>query len=403
MKTAIVYDRVNKWGGAERVLLTLHELFPDAPLYTTVYDKENASWASVFDHPTGAGIKTSFLQHIPFAKSNHELYPWASAIAFEQFSFDQFDLVISVTSAEAKGIITKPGTTHICYCLTPTRYLWSHHDQYFSSGVFRTITAPLVNHMKRWDKVASSRPDHYIAISTAVAERIKKYYGRGSEVVYPPVDLKLDIRSSKVDKEVRLIDSLKKNQNIQLQISDIKSLTSNFQPLSPYFLIVSRLVPYKKIDLAIEVFNELGLPLVIVGKGRDENRLKNMAADNISFAHDLTDETLSCYYENSCGFVMLQEEDFGLSAVEAQLHGVPVIAYEKGGARDTVVNGTTGILFSKQAKEAVKNAIIEFTAIKFNKEDCIKNAQRFSKERFKKKFMEHITHSMKQVKVRTQV
>ena len=354
MKTALVYDRINKWGGAERVLLTLHELFPDAPLFTTVYDKEHAKWASVFD------VKTSFLQQVPLAKSNHEFFPWVATIAFEQFTFDEFDLVISVTSAEAKGIITKPGTTHICYCLTPTRYLWSHYDEYFKSSPFRVLTKPVVSHLKKWDKVASSRPDHYIAISTAVQERIQKYYARDAHIIFPPVEIK-------------------------------KPKADCALPIKDYFLIVSRLVPYKKIDLAIDVFNKSGYPLVIVGQGRDEERLKNMAAKNIFFVKDLTDEMLSCYYKNSLGFLMLQEEDFGLSAVEAQLHGVPVIAYKKGGAIDSIVDGKTGILFNNQTTESVKNAIIEFGRKKFKKEDIIKNAERFNKQRFKKELLSFIT------------
>lgn len=353
MKVALVYDRINKWGGAERVLLTLHELFPDAPLFTTVYDKKYASWASVFD------IRTSFLQKIPFAKSNHELFPWASTIAFEQFKFDEFDVVISVTSAEAKGIITKPGTTHICYCLTPTRYLWSHYDEYFKSAGFRMLTKPIVDHLKQWDLVAASRPDHFIAISTSVQDRIKKYYSRSSDIIFPPVH---------VTKEQKINKPINKDS----------------------YLIVSRLVKYKKIDLAIEVFNELGLPLVIVGRGRDENRLKSMARKNISFVSDLTDEELNCYYEKSCGFVMLQEEDFGLAAVEAQLHGIPVVAYKKGGAMDSIVDGKTGILFNNQTRESVKSAIIECSRKKFKKEDIIKNAERFNKERFKKEFLSYI-------------
>lgn len=180
----------------------------------------------------------------------------------------------------------------------------------------------------------------------------------------------------------------------------IREITNDELRITNYFLIVSRLVAYKKIDLAIRVFNELGLPLVVVGTGRDEVKLKKMAKSNIVFVHDLTDESLSCYYENSLGFVMLQEEDFGLSAVEAQLHGVPVLAYAKGGALDTVIDGKTGILFNKQTEAEVKSAILKFRKMNFRREDCIENAERFGKERFKKKFMEHVTHNMEHLKTR---
>src|SRR3990167_10742564 len=180
MKVAVVYDRVNKWGGAERVLLALHEMFPDAPLYTSVYDERNAPWAKVFPR-----VYTSFLQKFPFAKSNHEFLALLMPLAFELFNFDEYDLVISVTSEAAKGIITKPETLHICYMLTPTRYLWSHYDLYFKNPILRFISKPAVNYLRNWDKIAAQRPDKIIAISTEVQRRIKKYYGRESDIVFP--------------------------------------------------------------------------------------------------------------------------------------------------------------------------------------------------------------------------
>jgi glycosyltransferase involved in cell wall biosynthesis len=364
MNVALVYDRVNKWGGAERVLLALHELFPDAPLFTTVYDKEHAPWASVFD------VRTSFLQHIPFAKNNHELFPFLSSIAFEQFDFDGFDMVISVTSAEAKGIITKPGTLHICYCLTPTRYLWSHYWDYFRPGLFQRITLPIVSSMREWDIVASSRPDHYVTISSTVKERVKKYYKLDSAVIYPPVT-----------------------------IGSVELSRPTYQiPYTKYFLIVSRLVGYKKIDIAVKAFNELNLPLVIVGSGREEGKLRRMAYTNISFVKDLTDEELSCYYQKSRAFVMVQEEDFGISAVEAQMHGIPVIAYKKGGAIDTVISGKTGIFFEEQTKSSLKNAIIKFQTLEFKKEECWKQAEKFSKEKFQKEISEYIRIKCRSIK-----
>src|SRR3989344_1790311 len=168
-RIAIVYDHVNKWGGAERVLLALHEMFPQAPLYTAVYDADRAPWAEVFSK-----IIPTFLQKFPFAKNNHEFYPWLTPMAFESLNFDNYDLVISVTSADAKGIITKPGTFHLCYCLTPTRYLW-RHDDFYKSHTF-PLVHPLFTYLKSWDLVASRRPDAYLAISKTVQNRISKYY-----------------------------------------------------------------------------------------------------------------------------------------------------------------------------------------------------------------------------------
>jgi len=185
MKVALVYDRLNKWGGAERVLLTLHKMFPEAPLYTSVYDKKKTPWALRFNSGQ-AKIKTSFLQRFPFA-THHELFAILMPIAFESFTFDEFDLVISVTSEAAKGIITKPHTKHICYCLTPTRYLWSGYEDYFKNDLLRFFSRPAVVYLRFWDKIAAQRPDKFIAISKEVQGRIKKYYGRESEVVYPPL------------------------------------------------------------------------------------------------------------------------------------------------------------------------------------------------------------------------
>ncbi|HTK03903.1 MAG TPA: hypothetical protein VL401_04040 [Alphaproteobacteria bacterium] len=180
-KVAIVYDRVNKWGGAERVLLALHEMFPTAPLYTSVVDKKNAKWAKVFPK-----IYTSFLQHIPFAKSNHELFGWLMPLAFSSFDFSDYDLVISVTSEFAKNINTNSKTLHVCYCLTPTRYLWSHYEEYFENKILKFFTKPIINILRIIDKKSAQKPNVMIAISTEVKKRIKKYYGRDSEIIFPP-------------------------------------------------------------------------------------------------------------------------------------------------------------------------------------------------------------------------
>src|SRR5260221_197119 len=254
MKVAIVYDRVNKFGGAERVLLTFHEMFPDAPLYTSVYSKENASWANVFPE-----IKTSFLQKIPFAKNHHEFLAPLMPFAFSSFNFDEYDLVISVTSEFAKNINVKNGK-HICYCLTPTRYLWSGYREYFKNEILKFLTKLLIDYLKVIDKKAAKKPDLMIAISTEVQKRIKKYYGRESKIIFPPVE------SFQISKKNRTFGPRKGVAG-----------HSFFRNLNNYYLIVSRLVKYKKVDLAIETFDELKLPLVIVGIGREEKKLKKIA------------------------------------------------------------------------------------------------------------------------------
>ena len=354
MKIAIVYDRVVKWGGAERVLLALNEFFPQAPLYTAVYNSKTAPWAEKFPK-----VVTSFLNKIPGAKNSHEKLALFMPHAFESFNFSKYDLVVSVTSEAAKGVITNPKTRHICYCLTPTRYLWSHYNEYFSHPLARRLSRPAVNYLRRWDTLAAQRPDQLVAISNEVKNRITKYYNRESIVIHPPVD--------------------------HLPLS-----TFHFPlPISNFYLLVSRLVPYKKVDLAVKAFNELGLPLVVVGTGSEEKRLKRMAGKNIIFTGHLTDSQLADYYKKARGFIFPQREDFGIAAVEAQPHGVGVIAFAGGGALDTVT-AETGVFFKKQGKQDLIKAIKEFETKKFEVRRIKQNAKRFSKERFKKEFLKLI-------------
>lgn len=345
MKVALVYDRVNKWGGAERVLLSLHELWPEAPLYTAVYDPDRASWAQVFE------VKPSFLQFVPFAKNHHEWFPWLTPMAFESFTFDDYDVVISVTSAEAKFVITKPHTLHICYCLTPTRYLWSGHDIYAKSS---RILKKLTPWLRGWDIVGSSRPDYYIAISERVKDRIEKYYGRNVEaVIYPPVD------------------------------------TNRFSlsyPPKNYFLVVSRLVGYKRIDLIVEAFNRLQLPLVIIGTGHEEKLLHALASDTIQFVSShLTDEDLAVYYGSCRAFLSAADEDFGISIGEAQASGKPVIAYAQSGASEIIKDGETGILFSEQSQASIGESIKKLESMSIAPSACRDRAKRFDTSVFLKK------------------
>lgn len=347
MKIAFVYDRINKWGGAERVLLALHEIWPEAPLYTAVYDERRAPWAKVFK------IKTSFLQHFPFAKSHHELYPWLTPMAFETFTFDEFDVVISVTSAEAKGIITKPKTLHICYCLTPTRYLWSSAKDYESQGIMGYGLQGMSPMLKRWDQVGASRPDRYVAISHHVAKRIKRYYHRQVEkVIYPPVDI------------------------------------NRFRPngAGEYFLCVARLVPYKRVDIVVKAFNKLGWPLKIIGSGMSGPCLKSMAKKNIEFVDDLTDSELVAYYQECRAFVFAGEEDFGIVALEAQACGKPVICPYSSGMAETVVEGKTGEFFDRDLVGSLQT----FVKKRYDSNFCRQNAQKFSIDRFTKEMKEAI-------------
>lgn len=324
------------------MLLALHALWPDAPLYTAVYDKKKAPWADAFD------VRPSFLQNLP-----HEFLAWITPLAFETFDFHEFDVVISVTSAEAKNIITKPGTRHICYCLTPTRYLWSAQQIYQSQGVMGyglRVMSPL---LKKWDLVAASRPDTYIAISHRVSDRIQKYYHRQvKKIIYPPVDVE------------------------------------RFRPKSggDFFLCVARLVPYKGVDIVIDAFNTLGWPLKIIGTGMMERSYKRMARKNIEFAGNLTDEELVPYYQKARAFVFAGEEDFGIVSLEAQACGKPVICPRNSGMAETVIDGKTGLLFDGDLEVALQ----KFVRKAYDSDSCRANAERFSRSRFTKEFKQAI-------------
>lgn len=364
MKVALVYDRVNKIGGAERILTELHKLYPDAPLYTLVYNRQRAAWADTIH------VVTSFLQNIPWARRYHEFFPVLPIFAFEQFDFSAFDIVISVTASEAKGIITSPHQLHISYILTPTRYLWSHYEDYFTNKWLRTLALPFISFLRSWDQIAANRPDVIVAISETCLKRIEKYYRRKAKVIYPPVDTQ---KYRRLNSKLRLIEA-------------------------HYFLIVSRLVPYKKIDIAIEACNQLNLSLKIVGEGLDKHRLKKMAGPTIEFVSNLTDEQLIAYYQNCRCFLIPQEEDFGIAMVEALSAGKPVVAYRKGGATEVITEGITGEFFYPQTKEALVTTLEKFVKNTYSQALCQEIASNFSHERFAGEFNTLVNIEMKRFK-----
>lgn len=366
MKIALVYDRVNKWGGAERILEILHEIWPEAPLFTAVYNRETAPWADKFD------VQTTFIQKIPLAKRKHEWFPWLITIGFENLNLREYDVVISITSAEAKGVITCPETLHICYCLTPTRYLWSHKDIYLSQKgqILKFLMRPVLSFMRLWDQVAAARPDYYLSISGHIQKRVKKYYRRESKVIYPPLTFGI------------------KNWQLKTGIQGLK-----FQN---FFLVVSRLVSYKRIDIAIEACNRLKLPLVIIGEGSEKSNLQKIAGETITFIYNLTDQELLRYYQNCQALIMPQEEDFGLVSIEAQSFGKPVIAFNDGGAKETIINGKTGEFFNEQSVLALEKILANFNIKKYNNKDIQKHAGTFNKEKFKKEFVNFVEEKYSQ-------
>ena len=354
LNIALVHEWITNTAGSERVLLIFKELFPEADIFTSVYDENKAPIFKQFK------INTSFLQRIPFMKRRRELLIPFTPLAFEQFDLSKYDLVISSSSMAAKGVITKPNTIHISYCHTPPRYLWEPNtDPRASKGRFGWLRQNTVHKMRLWDRLAADRVDIFLANSNYAANRIKKYYGRDAIVVHPPVDIAKFTPAPQ---------------------SEIKN----------YYLFVSRLVDYKKCDIVIKAFNRLKLPLKIIGRGPDKNKLMKIAKDNIEFLGYLNDEDMKKYYSEARAFVFAAEEDFGLVPLEAMSSGRPVIAYGKGGVRESVVDGETGIFFDRQDEDSLAAAVKRFETMEFSSERIRKHAENFSVENFKKKLMEQI-------------
>ena len=351
MKVALAHDYLNQYGGAERVLEQLHDLYPDAPIYTSMYDPgvmpaAYRSW----------DIRTSFMQRLPFVTTRHQAYLMAYPIAFESFDLGAYDVVISNSSAFCKGVVTGPSTLHISYCLTPMRWVWRYRDYVDRErlgGVARALLPPLIHYLRVWDAMASSRVDRYVAISSAVASRIRKYYRRDSEIIYPPVD------------------------------------TAQFPapgPSGDYYMTAGRMTPYQRKDLIVDAFRDLGRPVKIVGDGRDRARLQARATPNIEFPGWVDDRTLRDLYANCRGYLFPGEEDFGIAPVEAQAAGKPVIAYAAGGALDTVIDGETGVHFTKQTPAGLADAVRRFETLSFDPDRIRQNAERFSSQVFRARF-----------------
>ncbi len=359
MKVALVHDFLLKLGGAERVLKVFSEMFPDAPIYTLFYDEEK-----VGDVFPAERIRTSFLSKYPdFIKKRYRYLTHKMPEAVEDFDFEEFDLVISSSSAYAHGIITPLHTKHLCYCHSPMRYAWDWSNEYRKehdiSGLKTWLYSPLLKSLRTWDKIAADRPTKYLANSRNVQKRLKKYYRADSDIVYPPVDCD---RFRASDKH------------------------------SNYFLIVSTLTPYKKIDLAVQLFNKLGRRLVVIGDGPHRKYLENIAADNIDFLGFKDDDTVKEYIENCRALIFPGEEDFGIVPVEAMAAGKPVLAFGKGGGTETIISGKTGEFFFEQTVESMEDGLARLLYNeKFYKPSTIRrHAKNFSREIFEKKIKQKI-------------
>ena len=349
LKVALIHDWLTGQRGGEKVLEVLCEIFPEAPIFT-LFHFPGTQIKSIEERD----IHTSFLQRMPFLRKKYRSYLPMFPVAVELFDLQDFDMIVSSSHCVAKGVIPRPDALHVCYIHSPVRYAWNQYFVYFSPkklGFFSRKLIPFSIHKLRlWDESSSHRVDHFIANSKATAQRVQKYYRRQSDVIHPPVD------------------------------------SDYFRPVEKqedYFLIVSALVPYKKIDLAIQTFNQNGRVLKILGQGPEYKRLKKMSKTNIQFLGSTDDETLLKTYQQAKALIMPGEEDFGINALEAQACGIPVVSYARGGALETVISGETGVFFSELSVKSLLGALDKLETIPFNKEILRVHALNFSREKFK--------------------
>ncbi len=382
MKVALVHDWLTGIRGGEKVLEVFCELFPHAHLYTLLHNK-----GSVLDTIENMDIRTSFVQNLPLRKSKYRYYLPLFPSAIEKFDLREYDVVLSSSHCVAKGVITGSNTLHVCYCFTPMRYIWDMYDQYFagerSGAITRFSVSFVLDYLRKWDVDSSQRVDNFVAISKYVAKRIKRYYDRESDIIFPPVD------------------------------------SSYFNPVSSdegFYLMVSPLAPNKRVDIGINAFNKLGLHLKVIGSGQEEKKLRKMAGKNVELMGWQSDETVRNHYAACKALIFPGEDDFGIVPLEAQACGKPVIAYGKGGALETIVplegnkidiksekgesDKATGIFFYEQTPESLVQAVTRFEDVKglFNCQVIRKNAESFDRVIFKDKIRNYIEQKYSEFK-----
>ena len=360
MNLALIHDWLNQLGGAEDVLAALVSLYPDAPLYTALYDRARmpAAWRA-WD------VRTAFIARLPFAHRKQQLYFPLYPFAFEQFDLRGYDVVLSNKSGFCHGVITGPETMHVCYCLTPTRYVWRYHqyaEQESIGRLTRLGLAPFLTFLRQYDRLAADRVAHFIAISDEVRRRIAKVYRREATIIYPPVDVERFAPSNRVD---------------------------------DYYLFVGRLVPYRRLDVLIEAFNKMGRPLKLAGSGRDRERLESLAGPTVEFLGFVPDADLPDLLARCRAFVWPGEEDFGISPLQANAAGRPVIAYAAGGARETVLTGpdaasVTGALFAQQSVAAIIEAVESFDPLAVSPAAIRRHAEQFDIALFKRRISDFV-------------
>lgn len=359
MTLALVHDWLNQIGGAEDVLETLVGLFPGAPIYTSIYAPAVMP-AAYRQWP----IRVSFMDRLPGIHRHHQPYLPLYPLAFERFNLAGHDLILSNKSGFCHGVPKPAGAVHVCYCLTPTRYVWSFDSYAGREGLgagARLALRPLLAWLKRWDRAAADQVDHFVAISTEVQRRIAQFYGRASEIIYPPVDLR------------------------------------RFQTEPPtraggYFLSLGRLIPYKRVDLAVQACSELGWPLWVAGSGRDRARLEKLAGPTVKFLGRVPEAEVPALLANCRGFIFPGLEDFGIAPVQALAAGRPVIAFAGGGALDIVQEGVNGVLFREQSVAALKAALQQFQAARFDPAAARASAERFGTPVFVERLRAYLAH-----------
>ncbi|MBI5400428.1 glycosyltransferase [Candidatus Saganbacteria bacterium] len=361
MKIAIVHDYLNQFGGAERVITALHELWPEAPIYTSIFNEQKMP--EIFRH---MDIRVSWMQRLPFVFDLFKSYFFLYPLVFDQFDLSGYDVLLSSSSAYAKGIRKSPKQLHICYCYTPARFLWRYDDYVKRESIpqiFKTLLSFLLEPIKKWDLNNSNAVDFFIAISRAVADRIAKIYQRQSVIIYPPVD------------------------NDLFSVSNVDA---------DYFLVVSRLSAYKRIDLVIEACNRLELPLKILGAGPDRLRLKQLAGPTIEFVGPVADRELVKYVTQCRALIFPGEEDFGIVPLEAMAAGRPVIAYRGGGALETMIDEVTGLFFDEPTSESLMLALKRFQFLAWDKRRLQAQAVKFDKAQFKQKMKAFVETKVKE-------
>ncbi len=359
-RVLLVHDWLNQVGGSENVLETLVSTFCGAPVYTSMYAPE------IMPEPYRAwDIHTSFMQRLPGIARHHQWYLPVYPSAFSRMRLPAADLVLSNKSGFCHGVETPPGARHICYCLAPTRFVWqyrAYRERERLNPAADVVLAPRLAALRRWDYAAAQRVDHFVAISTEIQARLRRYYGRESTLIYPPVDLQRFVPCS--------------------------------GPPGDYFLAGGRLVPYKRLDLAVRACSELGLKLLVYGSGRDAAALARLAGPTVTFLGRVGWDELTCLMQNCRAFIFPGLEDFGIAPVEAQAAGRPVIAYRGGGALDTVLPGQTGEFFGEQTVPALTAVLETFDPITYDPAACRANAERFATGRFVAELTAYISARM---------